>query len=114
MTQSGPAVRPTRCAATIGPPVCYDDAEVLVPPRFLEEVSCRPTIICRTLRGAAPMDVGEWLRGLGLAQYEQAFRDNDIDSEVLHRLTVDDLRDLGITSVGHRRRFLDALDALAK
>ncbi|HET9538582.1 MAG TPA: adenylate/guanylate cyclase domain-containing protein, partial [Mesorhizobium sp.] len=55
------------------------------------------------------MDVGEWLRGLGLAQYERAFRDNNIDSEVVRRLTADDLRDLGVASVGHRRRLLDAL-----
>jgi len=58
------------------------------------------------------MDVGEWLRGLGLAQYERAFLDNNIDGNVLHRLTVEDLRDLGVTSVGHRRRLLDALGAL--
>src|SRR5262245_61689353 len=60
------------------------------------------------------MDVGEWLRGLGLAQYERAFRDNNIDSQVLRRLTTDDLRDLGVASVGHRRRLLDALDALGE
>ena len=60
------------------------------------------------------MDVGEWLRGLGLAQYERAFRDNNIDSKVVRRLTADDLRDLGVASVGHRRRLLDALDALGE
>ena len=46
------------------------------------------------------MDVGEWLRGLGLAQYERAFRDNNIDSKVLRRLTADDLRDLGADQRG--------------
>src|SRR5215475_10574516 len=60
------------------------------------------------------MDVGEWLRGLGLAQYERAFRDNNVDSDVLRRLTADDLRDLGVASVGHRSRLLDALDALGE
>src|SRR6516225_5245149 len=58
------------------------------------------------------MDVAEWLRGLGLEQYAAAFRDNDIDREVLHRLTGEDLRELGIASVGHRRRLLDAIRAL--
>jgi class 3 adenylate cyclase len=58
------------------------------------------------------MDVAEWLRGLGLEQYAPAFRDNDIDGEVLRRLAGDDLRDLGITSVVHRRRLLDAIPAL--
>ena len=59
------------------------------------------------------MDVAEWLRGLGLEQYAPAFRDNDIDGEVLRRLAGDDLRDLGVISVGHRRRLLDAIAALS-
>ncbi len=58
------------------------------------------------------MDVAEWLRGLGLEQYAPAFRDNDIDEEVLRRLTGEDLRELGVTSIGHRRRLLDAISAL--
>jgi len=58
------------------------------------------------------MDVAGWLRGLGLEQYLPAFRDNDIDAEVLRRLTAEDLRDLGVVSVGHRRRLLDAVKAL--
>src|SRR5215468_6170102 len=60
------------------------------------------------------MDVAEWLRGLGLGQYALAFRDNDIDGEVLRRLTADDLRDLGVASIGHRRRLLDAIAALGE
>ncbi len=58
------------------------------------------------------MDIGEWLRGLGLEQYMPAFRDNDIDQEVLRRLTAEDLRELGVASIGHRRRVLDAIAAL--
>jgi class 3 adenylate cyclase/tetratricopeptide (TPR) repeat protein len=58
------------------------------------------------------MDVAEWLRDLGLEQYAPAFRANDIDGEVLRRLTVEDLRELGVTSIGHRRRLLDAISAL--
>ena len=58
------------------------------------------------------MDLAEWLRGLGLEQYVPAFRDNDIDGEVLRRLTADDLRELGVLSIGHRRRLLDAIAAL--
>ena len=57
------------------------------------------------------MDVAEWLRGLGLEQYAPAFRDNDIDGEVLRRLTGEDLRELGVSSIGHRRRLLDAIAA---
>src|SRR5437763_798445 len=58
------------------------------------------------------MDVGEWLRKLGLEQYEPAFRANEIDERVLPRLTAEDLKDLGVTLVGHRRRLLDAIAAL--
>ena len=43
------------------------------------------------------MDVAAWLRGLGLGQYEQAFRENDIDAEVLVDLTAEDLIGLGVT-----------------
>src|SRR5215469_12525011 len=61
---------------------------------------------------ATSMDVAEWLRGLGLGQYVPAFRENDIDGEVLRGLTADDLRELGIASIGHRRRLLDAIARL--
>ena len=58
------------------------------------------------------MDVAAWLRGLGLERYDQAFRDNEIDEKVLSSLTAEDLKDLGVTLVGHRRRLLDAIAAL--
>ena len=60
------------------------------------------------------MDIGAWLRRLGLGQYEQAFRDNDIDAEVLPELTADDLSGLGVASIGHRRKLLAAIAALRK
>src|SRR5438876_2673221 len=58
------------------------------------------------------MDVAEWLRGLGFEQYEPAFRANEIDERVLPSLTAEDLKDLGVSLVGHRRRLLDAIAAL--
>jgi class 3 adenylate cyclase len=58
------------------------------------------------------MDVAAWLRGLGLAQYAAAFRDNDVDGEVLPELTADDLIGLGVISIGHRRKLLAAIAAL--
>jgi class 3 adenylate cyclase/predicted ATPase len=61
----------------------------------------------------ATMDVGGWLRGLGLGQYETNFRDNKIDADLLPRLTVDDLKDIGVSAVGDRRRLLDAIALLA-
>jgi class 3 adenylate cyclase len=58
------------------------------------------------------VDIAAWLRGLGLEQYESAFRANDVDAQVLLRLTAEDLISIGVTSVGHRRRLLDAIVAL--
>jgi len=58
------------------------------------------------------VDVAEWLHGLGLQQYEQAFRENAIDDAVLLELTADDLKDLGVSLVGHRRKLLAAVAAL--
>jgi SAM domain (Sterile alpha motif) len=58
------------------------------------------------------MDVGDWLRRFGLEQYEAAFRANEIDETVLPSLTADDLKDIGIGIVGHRRKLLDAIAAL--
>ncbi|MFL5332596.1 MAG: adenylate/guanylate cyclase domain-containing protein, partial [Geminicoccaceae bacterium] len=60
------------------------------------------------------MDVTAWLRGLGLERYEQAFHDNGVDVRVLPDLTGDDLREIGITAVGHRRLLLRAIAALAR
>jgi class 3 adenylate cyclase len=53
-----------------------------------------------------------WLHGLGLERYASAFRDNDIDSEVLPELTSEDLISIGVTSVGHRRKLLAAIASL--
>src|SRR5438270_11156428 len=58
------------------------------------------------------MDVADWLRQLGLERYAAVFRENDITVAILPSLTAEDLKDLGITSVGHRRRLLEAITAL--
>src|SRR5271163_877433 len=57
------------------------------------------------------MDVGDWLRSLGLGQYETLFRENDIDAEVLSDLTDGDLEKFGV-SFGHRKRLLKAIASL--
>ena len=59
------------------------------------------------------IDVTEWLTSLGLEQYAAAFRDNDIDGEVLPELTAADLTELGVASIGHRRKLLAAIAALS-
>jgi hypothetical protein len=52
------------------------------------------------------MDLGGWLRSLGLERYEAAFRENEIDETVMPSLTAKDLKDLGVSIVGHRRKLL--------
>jgi class 3 adenylate cyclase len=58
------------------------------------------------------MDVVVWLRSLGLERYEGAFRENEIDERVLPSLTAEDLKDIGIVAVGHRRILVEAIAAL--
>jgi hypothetical protein len=58
------------------------------------------------------MDIGEWLRSLGLGKYEAAFRENEIDETVLPSLTHETLKELGVTAVGHRLKLLAAIAAL--
>jgi SAM domain (Sterile alpha motif) len=61
------------------------------------------------LREGTGMDIAAWLKELGLGQYVSAFADNDIDFAVLPQLTDADLKELGISSLGHRRRLLAAI-----
>src|SRR4051794_27001532 len=58
------------------------------------------------------MDVAAWLRALGLDQYEAAFRENGVSEEDLPHLIAEDLQDLGVVAVGHRRRLLVAIAKL--
>src|SRR5271163_2581597 len=62
-------------------------------------------------RGAA-MDVADWLQEIGFERYEAAFRENDVDAELLLGLTDNDLKDIGVNSLGHRRRLLEAIAGL--
>jgi class 3 adenylate cyclase len=61
----------------------------------------------------AALDVGVWLSALGLEQYEAAFRENAVDGAVLPTLTADDLREMGVAAIGHRRRLLNAIAELS-
>jgi class 3 adenylate cyclase len=58
------------------------------------------------------MDIVVWLRSLGLGKYEAVFRENDIDEAVLPSLTHENLKELGVASLGHRVKLLDAIAAL--
>src|ERR1700751_956871 len=65
-----------------------------------------------TFHSGVLVDVAAWLHSLGMERYEPVFRENAIDPDVLRNLTADDLKELGIASVGHRRKLLDALTEL--
>src|SRR4051812_43422730 len=58
------------------------------------------------------MNVEAWLKSLGLEQYAAAFHENDVDAEVLPTLTAEELKDIGVSSIRHRRRLLEAIAAL--
>ena len=58
------------------------------------------------------MDIAAWLTGLGLEHYADVFQKNDVDGGVLPGLTGDDLREMGVTSIGHRRKLLEAIAGL--
>src|ERR1700747_14230 len=58
------------------------------------------------------MDIVVWLRSLCLGKYEAVCRENEIDETVLPDLTAEDLKELGVTALGHRRKLLDAIVAL--
>lgn len=60
----------------------------------------------------AMSDIGQWLEGLGLGDYAELFRANDIDLDLLPELTPEDLKEIGVTSVGHRRQLLNAIAGL--
>ena len=60
-----------------------------------------------------PMEVSGWLRNLGLDRYEAAFRENGIDEQVLRHVTAEDLREIGVATVGDRRKLLATIADLA-
>jgi class 3 adenylate cyclase/predicted ATPase len=62
------------------------------------------------IRGAVMSDVAQWLGELGLGQYAAAFHDNDIEFELLPRLTDEQLKELGVSSMGHRMKILAAIE----
>ena len=60
------------------------------------------------------MDISTWLGELGLGKYAELFRSNDIDASVIRQLNDDDLKELGVASLGHRKKLLEAIAALGQ
>ncbi len=59
------------------------------------------------------VDVAQWLADLGLSQYSDAFEEHAIDGDILKKLNNDDLKELGIKALGHRKRLLEAIAAFS-
>ena len=55
---------------------------------------------------AAMQEIADWLQKLGLGQYAQRFAENDISFGILLHLTDQDLKELGVASLGHRRQLV--------
>ena len=83
-----------------------------IPPRQSHAATMCGKVNWRGSRGEESVDIAVWLHGLGMQQYEEAFRDNAIDAAVLPELTAEDLTDLGVSLVGHRRKLLAAIATL--
>jgi class 3 adenylate cyclase/tetratricopeptide (TPR) repeat protein len=60
------------------------------------------------------MNINRWLEAQGLGQYAELFRSNHIDNELLPQLTADDLKKIGVASLGHRKKLIEAIAALAR
>ncbi len=60
------------------------------------------------------LDLRAWLEDLGVGQYVDAFAENDVTPDLLASLTAEDLREIGVEKVGHRRRLLNAIAALSE
>src|SRR6478672_12372811 len=92
---------------------CPHTAPAATGRRFSGQFHPGRAMLCQQFayRGAT-MDVTDWLRSLGLEGYEAAFRSNAVTADLLPGLTAEDLKDLGVAAVGHRRRLLDAIATL--
>jgi len=82
------------------------------PPRTRGRGNSEPVKLSGARNRAHPAPLLVWLRSLGLGQHEAAFRQNDIDGTVLPNLTAEDLKELSVAALGHRRKLLDAIAAL--
>src|SRR5215831_10053401 len=110
--KGAPGGRSTNCGSNPQPAKTDDPNRSFKKWRPRQAISPGGSFSASRTPGGAAMDVGGWLRRLGLEQYEAAFRENKIDDTVLPSLTAEDLKDLGVGFVGHRRKLLDAIVAL--
>ena len=82
--------------------------------RMVDFLNCRSRTGGFNSVGARPMQqIADWLEKLGLGQYAQQFAENDINFTILSDLSDQDLKELGVSSLGHRRQLLRAIAELS-
>ena len=59
-------------------------------------------------------EVRKWLDIIGLAQYPGAFETNDLDIDLLGQVDDQLLKDIGVSSAGHRLRIRNAIAKLSQ
>ena len=98
------------------------ERDTVLTPTLIDTENCSSLNLLDTLHGPhedgprlsleRPYGRGVWFRSLGLGKYEAMFRENDIDEADLPSLTHDNLKELGVASLGRRVKLLDAVAAL--
>src|SRR6516225_10816986 len=80
-----------------------------------DKLLCRSrTDSVKSVGGPPMQQIADWLKELDMAESAERFAENHIDSGVLRDLTDQDLKDLGVVSIGHRRKMLRAISELAE
>ena len=59
------------------------------------------------------LDIDTWLNGIGLGRYAELFRAHEIDGSLVRGLSGEDLKEMGVSALGHRKKLLEAIAALA-
>ena len=81
-------------------------------PDCLAPLVPKRTMPPKTRGTAAMQQIADWLEKLGLGQYANCFAENDINPGILSDLTDQDLKEIGVSSLGHRRQLLRAIAEL--
>ena len=59
-------------------------------------------------------EIDAWLASIGLLQHAAAFHANHIDAAMLPRLTAEDLKEIGVASLGHRKKMLESIAGMGR
>lgn len=105
---SRPRIRPRLFASVKGRQENAGDQQYQVVPPAWGVFAPPPfsVTLMESTRGREIVNVEDWLRGIGMTQYVERFRSNAIDSEMLRRLSSDDLKDIGVAALGQESAYV--------